>query len=366
MFRRLFAWMSRYERSLSAAAMVAGFVADQIFFERVDLWQTQAVFASYVGICFFSITLLHAIEARADRGIARPRWRSVLPIATQFALGGFWSGFLVFYGRSAVLGASWPFILLLAVILIANEVLSRYHERLVFTVVLFFFALYSYTIFALPILVGTISTLVFLASGVVAVGIFALFTILLRVVGRERFLNDVWRIRVGAFAVLIIINIFYFTNILPPLPLAAKAAGVYHSVVRDGAVYTAQEERAGSWYLGPWRALFGGAPTLSVVPGESLYAYSAVFAPVALATTIVHQWQHYDEGSKEWITLAAISFPINGGRDGGYRGYSAKANPAPGQWRVNVETADGRLIARVRFSVAQVALPAQQESIILP
>ena len=39
---------------------------------------------------------------------------------------------------------------------------------------------------------------------------------------------------VGAFAVLVIINIFYFTNILPPLPLAAKAAGVYHSVVREG------------------------------------------------------------------------------------------------------------------------------------
>ena len=105
--------MSKNERSLSATAMVAGFVVDQTFFRRIDLWQTQMVFASYVATCFISIPLLHWIEARAERGIPAPRWRPLIPLVTQFSLGGFWSGFLFFYGRSAVLGASWPFLLLL-------------------------------------------------------------------------------------------------------------------------------------------------------------------------------------------------------------------------------------------------------------
>lgn len=366
MLRRLFAWVSRHERSVSAGAMVAGFVVDQIFFGRVDVWQTQAVFASYVGICFVSITLLHWIEERADRGIPRPRWRSVVPVVTQFALGGFWSGFVFFYGKSAAISASWPFLLLLAGILIGNELLKKYHDRLVFTSVLFFFALYSYFIFELPIFVGTISTLVFLESGVVAICVYALFTALLRIVGQQRFLKEVWRIRFGSLMVLVLINIFYFTNVLPPLPLSAEAVGIYHSIQHKGDVYTAQTDEHFSWFSAPWRAAFGFTPVVSVVPGESLYAYSAVFAPVALTTKIVHQWQHFDTASGQWITLAAISFPISGGRDGGYRGYSAKANPIGGAWRVNVETGDGRVIARIPFKVVEVSLPSQKETITLP
>ncbi len=365
MWRRLFARMNRHERMLSAVAMLAGFVVDQIFFGRVDVWQTQTVFAAYVTICFISIPLLHWIETRAERGIARPRWRPLVPFATQFALGGFWSGFLFFYGRSAVLGASWPFLLVLAAILLANEILKKYHTRLVFTSVLFFFALYSYAIFELPIVMGSMGTLVFLESGAAALAVFAVFTMLLRMVGRQRFLQDVWRIRAGAITVLALINIFYFTNILPPLPLAAKAAEVYYGVTKNGDIYTAEAGTI-SWYGAPWRTLFGYTPTISVIQGGSLYAYSAVFAPVALSTNIIHQWQYYDATKKNWVTLATISFPISGGRDGGYRGYSAKTNLLAGDWRVNVETADGRLIARIPFSVQIVSLPPAEEQITLP
>src|SRR3989344_9591527 len=113
MFQNIFAWIHARERHLSAFAMVAGFVVDSFFFERVDLWQTQMVFAVYTAVCFITIPLLHWIETRVSRGIPRPRWSSILPIATQFALGGFWSGFIIFYGRSAVFGVSWPFLIFL-------------------------------------------------------------------------------------------------------------------------------------------------------------------------------------------------------------------------------------------------------------
>ena len=356
MLRKLFAWIRTYERHLSAAAMVAGAVVDQLFFERIDLWETQAVFASYALVCFVSIPLLHWCEAHERH----PRWRMLLPLATQFALGGFWSGFLVFYGRAAVLSASWPFLLFLVLILIGNEYFSRYHERLVFTSVLFFIALYFYAIFAVPVLAGAMGTATFLLSGVVAIALFALFTVLLRVLGRARFRRDVWRVRVGAFAALFIVNLFYFTNVLPPLPLAAKAAGIYHAVARvpDGYVATSERE--------PWQVrYFGAAPTLHVIPGESLYAYSAIFAPTALATTIVHRWQWYDPEKRTWVTKAAIAYPIEGGRDGGYRGYSATLIPEAGRWRVNIETVGGLVIARLPFMAVQVQLPPPETTALL-
>ncbi len=342
--------------------MLAGFIADNVFFGRIDsVWQTQAVFAGYAAVCFVSIPLLHYLEARAAQGAGRPRWRALLPIVTQFALGGFWSGFLIFYARSAVISASWPFILLLFGVFIANEYYARYHERVVFTSILFFFALYSYAIFALPIYTHQIGTSIFLLSGVVAIITFGLFTSLLRIVGRERFLADIFPIRVGAAIILLVINIFYFANILPPLPLSARTAGIYHSVSRIPGNYVGMTEHE-SW---PVRYL-GLTPTEHVVAGDSLYAYSSIFAPTDLTTTIVHRWQWYSSSEKKWVTRAAIAYPIEGGRDGGYRGYSAALMRNEGAWRVSIETADGRIIARLPFTVVFVAQPPEEAKINLP
>jgi len=360
MYQKIFARVQKYERHLSALAMVAGFVADNLLFERVDLWQTQSVFAGYTVICFISISLLHWIEARTARGRPRPRWRLLLPIATQFALGGFWSGFVIFYGRSADLGASWPFLIFLFLILLGSEYFSRYHERLVFTIVLFFFALYSYAIFALPIYTGTLGVWTFIGSSIVAVCIFTLFTFLLKILSRERFLADIQHIRLGALGVLIVLNVFYFTNILPPLPLSASAAGVYHSVARVSGEYLAKSESK------PWKVRYlGFAPTLHITRGEPIYAYSSVFAPTALTTNIVHRWQWYDPLKKKWITKAIIAYSIFGGRDNGYRGYSTVGMNEIGKWRVDVETIDGRRITRLPFTVAIVATPLPEEAITL-
>jgi MFS family permease len=354
MMRKVFLWMQKYERHLSALAMVAGFAADNVFFERVDLWQTQLLFASYAVACFIAIPLLHWIEMRTGRlGGSMPRWRLLLPLVTQFALGGFWSGFVIFYGRSAELGASWPFLLLMFLIFLGSEYFHQYHARLVFTSVLFFFALYSYAIFAVPIYTGTMGTVTFLESGAVAVGIFALFTILLRILARERFRADVWRIRFGAFLVLLVMNIFYFTNILPPLPLSAKAGGIYHNVWRAPGEYLGAGEVGQSWQV----RYLGFAPTLHIAPSDSVSAYSSVFAPTTLATTIVHRWEYHDPGLQTWVRIAAISYPIVGGRDGGYRGYSTVQVREAGQWRVNIETSDGRLIERLPFNVELVPAP---------
>lgn len=360
MYQKIFVWIHKYERHLSALAMVAGFIVDNLFFKRIDLWQTQSVFAMYTAICFISISLLHWIEARVARGIQRPRWSVLFLIMTQFALGGFWSGFVIFYGRSAVFGASWPFLLLLFLVFLGSEYFHHYHDRLVFTSTLFFFALYSYAIFAVPIYTGTIGVLTFLGSGLVAIFVFILFVSLLRKLGRERFWADVWRIRTGAICVFIVLNVSYFMNILPPLPLSAAETGVYHAVWHVPGAYFAKGEN-NPWYV----RYLGFAPTLHIARGESLSAYSSVFAPTSLKTKIIHRWQWYDPDEKNWMTRAVVSYSIVGGRDGGYRGYSIVRMSETGKWRVAIETADGRLIARFPFTAEIVTTPPTEVSITL-
>ncbi len=360
MRQKIFLWMQKHERHFSALAMVAGFVADNFAFARVDLWQAQAFLAAYTISCFIAIPLHHWIEARGARGKRMPRWRILLPIATQFALGGFWSAFVIFYGRSAVFGASWPFLLFIFLIFLGSEYLHHYHARLVFTSILFFFALYSTAIFMVPVYTGTLGTVTFLESGAVAVGIFALFTILLRLLAQERFQNDVWRIRVGAGTVLVLMNLFYFTNILPPLPLSAVVSGIYHKVWHVPGAYLAQSEPE-SWQV----HYLGFSPTLHITTGESLYAYSSVFAPTSLITSISHHWQWYDPTQKKWDTKAVVTYSIVGGRDGGYRGYSKMSITNLGAWRVNIKTTDGRLIEQIPFTAVSVDTPVLEETITL-
>ena len=344
----LFLTVKRYERPLSAVSMVAGFVFDNFYFDRVDHPATQIVLAVYLVLAISSIVLIHFVESDAEPPDLLVKSHPLLVVATQFALGGLWSAFLIFYGRSAMTAASWPFLVVLTGMLIGNEVFRKYHARLAFTCTLLFLALLSYTIFVIPVFTGTMGRSTFLLSDGLAVVAFVLVLFVLRTFGAERLRKAWWGIVLGAAGVFAVINGFYFTNILPPLPLALSYGGVFYSVTKDGETYRAVAElRANDG----WYGLLTEAPVMRVGTGGSLSVYSAVFAPIQLKTSVVHKWRHYDEAARTWRTESTVRFPIVGGRGGGYRGYSIKSTPANGRWRVDIETPDGLLIGRVPFSV---------------
>jgi hypothetical protein len=82
---------------------------------------------------------------------------------------------------------------------------------------------------------------------------------------------------------------------------------------------------------------------------RGLVAYTAIYAPAGLRQRVSHVWRH---GGRviETVSLA----PVLGGRREGYRTYSRKTSfpDAPeGRWSVDVVTASGQLIGRLRFRV---------------
>lgn len=403
--------LRRYERHLSAAAMVIGFGVDNVAFGRVDHPGPHLIFVGYLAVAMGSIAIAHALQARRDREFAklatlaandsgsnpagtaargsvaaphrsgavpqppgpsgattsvartetRSRLRLLLSAATQFALGGLWSGFLVFYSRSAVVAASWPFLLLLLCFLIGNEAFRRYHSRLVFASLLLFFALYSYAVFVVPVFTRSIGLVTFLASGALAGAVFLLFLRLLRKIDRARYRQSRWKLVGGALAITAAMNAFYFSGILPPLPLALSDVGIYHEIHRSGAVYKAHGEYE------PVTVQLGFArPVVHVAPGEKLALYSAVFAPIRMTARIAHRWQQWDAGAKVWRTRSVVSYVISGGRGQGYRGYTLKSDPAPGDWRVDIDAPDGRLIGRLSFIVVSVPSPVATAAKTLP
>jgi hypothetical protein len=138
----------------------------------------------------------------------------------------------------------------------------------------------------------------------------------------------------------------YFLNLIPPIPLAMKESGIYHSVSRTSQGYQVEYEPA-SWY----RFWAEWDPEFHWQPGEPVYSYSAVFAPTEIDTTISHRWSYYNEQAGEWTVRDVLSYPMVGGRDGGYRGYSLKYGVEPGRWRVDVIIPTGQILGRSEFRI---------------
>ena len=69
-----------------------------------------------------------------------------------------------------------------------------------------------------------------------------------------------------------------------------------------------------------------------------------------LQTTIYHhwKWRPFSEHAS-FVTTDRIPITISGGREKGYRMYTMKHRVQTGEWRVNVETEDGRILGRMTF-----------------
>jgi hypothetical protein len=364
--------LKAYERHITAAGMAGGFTFDFFMWGRVDHAVTQTLLIVYLALAALSIVVLHWLEAHQEfQAKAVNFLRSYLPAATQFCLGTLWSAFLVFYARSGVVAGSWPFLLLLVGIFIGNEVFKKYHARLIFTTTLFFFALFSYCVFMLPVFFHAIGEAMFLFSGIIAVMLFAGFLWLLNRLSVAQLGEVKWKIAACGIGVYALLTGLYFLNVLPPLPLSLQHAGVYHSICRvprAGAVRCIGtdvdprwQREAHTYYLAAeepvsWTRWIGIPRTVHIPEGKPVIVFGAVFAPVDLNTTTYYRWSRYDDKAGAWEQVQKITNRLRGGRDKGYRGYTYKTNVEPGLWRVDVLSVDDRLIGRTEFKL--VAEPA--------
>lgn len=346
-----------YERYLSPLALISGFVLDSfVLFRRIDLWTSHLLLFFYLVIAALGITLLNLIQIGRLRNDFWIRSAPFLPVAAQFSFGGLFSAYVILYSRSAAYSASWIFVILLAALLLGNERFTRLYSRFNFQIGILFTVLFSFLIFYVPLLFGRIGSDIFLVSGALAL---LLMTGFLR--GLYRLVPELVRANGTKIArsmavIFVVFNILYFTNAIPPLPLSLKDAGVYHKVEKAGDAYLLEAEPS-RWY----EAYLRYNTVFHRAPGESVFVYSAVFAPTKFSTTILHEWEYYDGSTESWVRSATLGFPITGGRDGGYRGFSIKENVEAGKWRVNVKTGEGKIIGRISFTIIGVPAPVRTE-----
>lgn len=334
-------------RHLMTLSFLVGFTIDNLTLTRIDLLLDNLILFTYLIIACAGIVATNFFEAHKLKGSLFARIGPFFPLAIQFALGGLFSGLFVFYSRSASLAGSWLFLVVLVGLLLGNEFFEKYYRKLAFQVSVLFFAFFSFAIFFIPVILKTFGVWTFVLSGVISILFIAFFVRALGHFIPSRVRETTKSLIIGVGGIFFAINIFYFTNITPPLPLSLKDAGVYHSVKRTpGGEYAVQYEPR-KWY----QFYKSYNDSFHLTEGGAVYFYSAVFAPTALGTHILHRWWYYDEIAEEWRETDKVRFPIVGGADGGYRGFSTKSVVVPGMWRVDVITERGQVLGRETFMI---------------
>lgn len=336
-------------------AFVGGFVTDFLLLNRVDDVVDNAILSTYVVLATISLLLFYAGIAQRFGDRLSPKIQRGSSMVMQYAYGGLFSGMLIFYGKSGSLLASWPYLLLIIIAILGNELIKNRGQKLVFNLFAYFVGLFSFVVLQVPVLTGVMGGWVFFGSGLIAlVGVYVVVQFLTYIIPNYLQLE----MRKIVFVILGTFMMFqglYITNIIPPIPLSLKEITIAQSVVRVGSTYEVVYEPAPWWQF--WVRVHENFHPAT----GSVACFTRVFAPTKLTTEIRHVWEYKNPDTGKWVHHFSLPFPIVGGGDNGYRGFTAISSYHDGVWRCRVETARGQVIGQQVFTIDSSVPPARTE-----
>ncbi len=352
---------------MPAVFFLSGVTYDTLTLSRIDRLSDNLLLLLYLGLLGWLIVLkgrqaMTTLSENKPTGISgvlqtiHHHAEPYVPMAIQFLLGGLFSAYAIFYFKSSSFGTTAIFFGLLVGLLVTNEFLRNRLSSMKLLVSLYTVVCFSFFTFFLPVLVRYMNAFIFLLGAFLSLAVTLWVVELIykrhpEIPRKEKILTSV----PAVFLISILVG-FYYLNWIPPVPLSLKYGGMYHHITKENGRYQLNYA-PGTWYQF-WKRSddqFGDE--------EQVYCFTAVFAPIDLQTTIFHHWQYRSSEpgrSSDYATVDRIPIPIHGGRAGGYRAYSVKKRVDPGEWRVTVETHDGRVVGRVDFFVNKETRPQTQ------
>jgi len=302
----------------------------------------QAAYLLVTGVLLGAMLRFELLHLEPPAWLRRP-WRYV-EHAMHFMLGTLLNAFILFYVKSGSGVTAALFLALISLLLLVNEH-PRFH-RLgpVALFGLYSFALTSYLAYLLPVLAGHLRTWMFFAASALSLGPILLLARLMARWGEDG--RRAFRQGVGpAIGVQALLLVLFILHLVPPVPLSVRSLGVWHRAEREGAEFKLSRLPRSRW-ADPWRK---DEPVFLARPGDRVFVFTRIFAPHNFRDQVRVRWAKWERGA--WAESDAIPLRIVGGREEGFGGYAYKQNWSPGDWRVAIETEDGREIGRTRFEL---------------
>ena len=220
----------------------------------------------------------------------------------------------------------------------------------------YFFISFTFFAFMIPTLIKEMNTFIFIISGLVSLGCtLALIRFIYRSSPGTRAEISLKKLISLILSIYITINVFYYFNLIPPVPLAMDTGMVAHDVRKTNGEYIVTYEK-NQWYEF-WRK---HDINFHRQADQRVYVFTSVFAPTDLKKSIFHRWKRYNPETKSWEVTDKINFEVAGGRDRGFRGYTYKSNLREGQWKVDVITEEELVLGVVNFVIKNTSEPHKE------
>ncbi len=328
------------------AIFTAGFIFDALVIHRIDDTPVLIQQGVYLIVCGLLLARLIAWQHRRPefpRLLAGlPNWGAWL---LHFMLGTLLNAYTLFYFKSGSGLTAMLFFVVIALLLLVNELPSMHALGPVVLYGLYSFCLTSYFAYLYPVLIGRIRWWMFVlavATSIVPLTLIARFHHQRTGDGRQ-VAQHALAPSLGVQALLLVLYVF---GLIPPVPLSLMEIGIYHDVARaDSGGYNVTYESP-AWY----RFWAKDDSDFRARAGDRIYCFMRVFAPRGFHDAIRVAW-FYRQPGRGWVPAGDLPIAVTGGRESGFAGVAYKQNWRPGDWRVTVETADGREIGRRTFAV---------------
>lgn len=346
---RLTAYYEKNERKVAVWSFVGGFVFDIVTLDRIDSWFTISQQALYILVIGMALLQMFFEEGGPPRDLAgmnsiKRFYFEFRNAIVHFILGSLLSLYTLFFFKSSSLFVSFGFMAILVALLVVNESERFKKLGLSFKFALLSICTLSFSAGVVPVFIGSIGMLVFLASMLVGCIPAAVAYRRISIHAAQRTQQARRQILVPFGAVLVLFLALYFFRLIPPVPLSIQHIGVYHGVARQGDSFVLSHERPF------WRFWDNGDQKFSAQPGDKVYVFFRIFSPARFADQVLMRW-YWKDGGGRWQLHDSIPINIVGGRAQGFRGYGMKSNYQPGEWKLQVETTDEREIGRVYFDL---------------
>ena len=347
MINRFREFVRRHQKYLPVLFFIGGFIWDSLTLGRIDRLYDRTILVTYLFLLSVPLYMFNVADDGRWKRTYFEKYEDYLPLAIQFFLGGLCSAFVIYFSRSVSFSKTLFFFVILVFLLFANELLKKRISNKYLQFGAYFFVNFTFFTFFIPVLIKQMGTFIFIISGLISLATtIALISYIYKASPTTRKEIHRGKTLILVFGIYILINTFYFFNLIPPVPLALETGLVAHNVEKVNGNYEViyQDE---VWYKF-WRK---NSLNYQLDPGSSVYVFTSVFAPTDLRKEVAHRWKWFDPQKREWKVADTITYEITGGRDRGYRGYTYKNNVSEGFWEVEVITKEGLVLGIVDFKI---------------
>lgn len=342
------------EALLMLLFFIGGFLFDAVMLSRIDEPPMLIQQGAYLLICgaLLALTQHFEIKKREPPAWLRKPWHYVEHLL-HFMLGTLLNAYSIFYFQSASGFTAIGFVLVICALLAINELPQFHRMGPVVLYALYSICLTSYFAYLFPVLFGHIRPWMFyLAVATASIPLIAHVLMLLKWTGS--YSHVARHMAIPAFGVQLAFVLVYALRIAPPVPLAIKEIGIYHDVHRepDGWRLFHQEK---SWKF--WQK---GDQDFRERPGDKVYCFARIFAPRHFHDAIHMVWYHRDI-DKGWQQIYRKPLSVSASSEAGFATDGYLTHPAAGDWRVEIQSDDGRTMGLLRFHVEEDVSTAPRE-----